>query len=159
MNAYTELKNRHQEEVDALPLHFAFGDEQINRKVKELNLSMDPNKRAKQIISIGCGGFVLKDEYPKVKAVFERHVIEHREAIAEDTTGDGYIFAMFDCELANHEYGCTGDPTDALAALGITQKDLEDNPALMHGFRKACKRQQRWITDEMEDEISDINEY
>lgn len=141
MNAYIEQKNRHQEEVNALPLHFAFGNEQIERKIKELGLSNDPKKRAKQIVSIGYGGFVLAEDYPRVKETFERHAREREEAIAADTTGDGYIYAMFDYELANHEYGYTGDPSDTLMALGITYKDLENNPALANGFAKACKHQ------------------
>jgi len=144
MNAYMELKNRHQEEVNALPLHFAFGNEQIERKIKELKLSKDPEKRAKQIVSIGYGGFVLAEDFPRVKETFERHARERKEAIEADATGDGYIFDMFDYELSNHEYGYTGDPDDTLMALGITYKDLENSPALANGFFKACKHQRDW---------------
>ena len=33
---YQELKQKHQEEFNAFPIHFAFGQEQIDAKLKEL---------------------------------------------------------------------------------------------------------------------------
>ena len=38
-------------------------------------------------------------------------------AIAEDKTGDGFLYQMFLCELDNHEYGGTGGSKDTADAL------------------------------------------
>ena len=68
---------------------------------------------------------------------FDRHKREMKEAIAADPTGEGFIFDMFLCELDNHEYGYTGDTTDALEALGFTAKEVVDDPRLNRGICKA----------------------
>lgn len=39
MNAYAEMKKRHQEEVNALPMYWAFSDEQFDQQLKELGLT------------------------------------------------------------------------------------------------------------------------
>ena len=51
---------------------------------------------------------------------------------------------MFDCELANHEYGYTRDPNDALMALGISKNRIANDERLRHGFEKACRKQAQW---------------
>ena len=48
---------------------------------------------------------------------------------------------MFSAELENHEYGYTGDPTDALSALGLTLEQVINEPKMLHGFKRACKSQ------------------
>lgn len=45
---------------------------------------------------------------------------EREAAIAEDKTGDGFIYQMFLCELSNHEYNYTEDVEETLDALGYT---------------------------------------
>ena len=57
--------------------------------------------------------------------------------IKEDTSGDGFIYQMFSYELANHEYIITQDITETLDAVGISADDLETNPALTHGLKRA----------------------
>ena len=68
---------------------------------------------------------------------FARHERELKEAIASDATGEGFIFDMFLYELDNHEYGYTGDTTDALEALGFTAQEVVDDPRLNRGICKA----------------------
>ena len=137
MNSYLEMKNRHQEEVNSFPMH-AFGDEQIKRKIAELNL--DPLRLSEQIVSIGCGGFVLKEDAPALKEMWKRHAEERRAAIAADTTGDGYIYDMFLYELQNHEYGYTFSTEDPIEALGYSEEESESTPALKNGLEKAAKK-------------------
>ena len=48
---------------------------------------------------------------------------------------------MFDYELSNHEYSITQDVSDTLYALGISESDLNDNPLLLKGLKKACINQ------------------
>ncbi|MBE6954494.1 MAG: hypothetical protein E7449_01105 [Ruminococcaceae bacterium] len=136
-NSYTELRDRFEAETNAFPMHFAFGQEQIDRKIKELNL--DPENYHEQIVAIGWGGFVLKEDAPAFRELIDRHNREWKEAIASDETGDGFIYDMFLYELWNHEYGYTLTYEDTLDALGYTQEDIEADPRLEHGLKKAAK--------------------
>ena len=138
MSKYLDLKARHQEEFNAFPLHFAFGEEQIERKITELKLSKNPKKRAEQIVSIGYGGFVLKADYPAFIEMCRRHNRERVEAIAEGEKGGTYLYDMFRAELLNHEYGYTMDVSDTLDALGLTKDDIEKSPALKEALDKAA---------------------
>ena len=60
-------------------------------------------------------------------------------AIAEDKTGEGFIYEMFFCELDNHEYGYTGDSENTLYALGYTMRQVMADKRLLRGFEKACR--------------------
>ena len=44
---------------------------------------------------------------------------------------------MFLAELADHEYGYTGDDDDTLDALGYTMEQVMADKRLLHGFEKA----------------------
>jgi hypothetical protein len=58
-------------------------------------------------------------------------------AIAEDKTGEGFIYEMFLYELDNHEYGYTGDTSDTLESLGYTAEQVLESPCLKRGIEKA----------------------
>ena len=75
----------------------------------------------------------------------ERHYREVQEAVAADKAGTGFIYQMFRYELANYEFGYTGEADDALAALGYTEAQIEADPALKQGFEKA--KQDIWNQD------------
>lgn len=139
MNKYIELKQNRQAEINAFPVHFAFGDKQIEAKIKELKLSKDPKKRAEQIVPIGAGGFVLKEDYPAWNEMWDRLDKAHEKAISEDRTGDGYIHDMFLYELDNHEYSYTMDETEAILSLGYNWDDIRADPRLAHGLQTAAK--------------------
>lgn len=145
MNSYIEMKNRHQEEVNSFPMVFAFGKQQFGEAMKKLGLK--PTETDKVCSLYGAGDIFRKTDVPAYLEMVKRHRGETEAAIAADKTGEGFIFEMFDYELGNHEYGYTGDPTDALDALGVTYKDLENSPALMCGFKKACKNQTDWYNE------------
>lgn len=135
MNKYMELKERQQQEVNALPLGFAFSEKQFNEMM--VGWGLDPEKDLDKIVSIGYGGFIQKKDRSLMHETFDRHKREMKEAIAADPTGEGFIFDMFLRELENHEYGYTGDMTDALEALGFTAQEVVDDPRLNRGISKA----------------------
>ena len=135
MNKYMELKERQQQEVNALPLGFAFSEKQFNEMM--VGWGLDPEKDLDKIVSIGYGGFIQKKDRSLMHETFDRHEREMKEAIAADPTGEGFIFDMFLRELENHEYGYTGDMTDALEALGFTAREVVDDPRLNRGISKA----------------------
>lgn len=134
MNHYTELQKRQQQEVNALPLGFAFSNKQFAEMMEKWGL--DPERDLDQICSIGFGGYIQKKDMDLMHETFARHRAEHAEAIKTDKE---YIYQMFLHELDNHEYGYTCDPTDALAALGYTLEQVVTDKRLWKGFERACK--------------------
>lgn len=134
MNAYLEMQNRHQEEVNAFPMFAAFNNEQFDEGMRKLGLK--PTK-TKAIQSIGYGMFARKKDIPVFQEMCLRHCREKWQAIEADTTGDGFIRDMFIAEMENHEYSYTYDLTDTLRALRLTAPEIDANPALKHGLKLA----------------------
>ena len=133
-NTYAELKNRHQERVNTLPLMFAFSDKQFEEAMKKAGLSVNDTDK---ITSIGAGGFIRKADAKLVHDTFEQNDQEMRNAIAADKDGTGFIRDMFYYELANHEYCINYDLEPTLDALGMTEDDVLNNPALLNGLKLA----------------------
>lgn len=118
MESYTEMKKRHQREVSALPLGFAFSNEQFAEMMRGWGLY--PERDLDKICSLPGGGFIQKKDSPEMHALSGRHEKEMQDAVSADPTGDGFIYEMFLTELADHEYGYTGDCEETLDALGYT---------------------------------------
>ena len=143
MNKYSELRQRQQQEFNALPLGFAFSQKQFDEMMQEWGL--DPEKDLDKIYRIPGGGYVQKKDADLLHQTTERHSAEIATAIAEDKTGEGFIYEMFLAELADHEYGYTGDSEDTLDALGYTAEEVLGDPRLKRGIEKAvaeiCRRE------------------
>lgn len=123
MNKFKELKCKHQAEVNALPIGFAFGKKQFADMMTKWGLSPDDTDK---IYKLGdTGGFYLRKDAELIRETFYRHERELNDAIAADETGDGFIYDMFLYELRNHEYCITYSYEDTLNALGFTYEDLE----------------------------------
>jgi hypothetical protein len=118
---------------------FAFSDKQFEEGMRKLGL--DPTDTNKVYSMPGTGGFYRRSDAHILHEMFDRHHKEMQEAIEADKTGEGFIFDMFNYELANHEYGYTGSITDTLDALGLTIDDINNNPLLARGLEKARKAQ------------------
>lgn len=101
MNTYKQLKDRQQKETDAFSLGAAFSKQQFADMMQEWGLTVDDTDK---IISIGAGCFIRKSDKEAFFNMLKRHNKEMQDAIAEDKTGDGFIYDMFYYELANHEY-------------------------------------------------------
>jgi len=140
MNEYITMENRHQQEVNAFPLGFAFGNQQFREMMGKWGLDADKNEDLAQITSLPGAAYILKKDVPAYREMCRRHREERAAAIAADQTGDGYIYQMFLCELRNYEYGYTMDDVDALTALGYTEQDISSDPRLKHGLEKAKKQ-------------------
>ncbi len=136
MNKYEQLKNRQQKEFNEFPLGAAFTKEQFAEMMSKWNLTVNDTDK---ILSVGCGCFIRKSDRESYKQLGERFTKETADAIAEDTTGDGFVFDMFLYELANHEYCITHDLDDTLDALNLTVDEINNNPKLLHGLHKALK--------------------
>ena len=139
---YSELKERQQQEINAFPFIWAFNESQLADGMRRLGL--DPEKDKDKLCSIGAGGVIRKTDADAMREMFARHRRELQEAIAADKTGDGFIYDMFYTELANHEYSYTMDLAEGIAACGLTVEQINADPALIHGLKKAA--------DELQDE-------
>lgn len=133
-NDYLALKLRHEWDINHFPFFFAFDKQQFEEAIKKAGIQKD-----EKIISFSAGIYLRENEKDNYHRMIERHRQERKAAIESDTTGNGYIYQMFKYELANHEYGYTGDTSDTLQALGLTEEEIIKNKALMHGYKKALK--------------------
>ena len=137
MSAYTELKDRHQKEVNAFPMFFAFDQEAFDKGMESFGLTPAETNKINKFG--GSGRYFLKSDTGRLNEMFDRHERERKEAIDGDTTGKGYILLMFKYELANHEYIYTQDTEDTLNALGLTMKEIEASKPLTRGLDLAIK--------------------
>lgn len=134
MNQYEDLKQRQQQEFSAFPMQFAFSDSQFAEGMAALGLK--PTDTGK-IYKAPGGGFYRREDGPRLAEMMDRFDRELQEAIAEDETGDGFIFEMFLYELENHEYDVTMDLDETLDALGYTMDAIQADPRLSHGLERA----------------------
>lgn len=136
MNAYIALKEKHQKEINNFPLGFAFSDKQFNEMMEKWGLTPDDTDK---IYSIGMGGYVRKSDADAMHEMFNRHAKETE--IARKENENDYLYHMFNYELANHEYGYTGDLEDTLDALDLTMEEIKANKAMHEALQRAIKNQ------------------
>ncbi len=142
MNAYRELRDRQQEEVNAFPMMFAFSQKQFDEGMEKLGLK--PTDTDKIYRFGNTGGYYRKTDSKALRDMLERHAKEIEEAIAADKTGEGFIYDMFNYELANHEYCVTLSVEDTLNALGLTLEEVNADARMKKALAKAKKRQSCW---------------
>ena len=139
MNEYRTMKARHQKEVDEFPFFFAFNNKQFAEGMKKFGLNIEDTDK---IYKLGTtGGYYLRTDSDRLFEMFARHTEEMDKAIDNDATGDGFIFEMFNEELADHEYIVSGDVTSTLDALGMTIDEVNSSKTLLHGLKKAINVQ------------------
>ena len=145
MNKYQEMQERHQEKINNFPMKFAFSNEQFKKAMEELGLKETDTDK---IYSFGGGGFYLKTDSEKLSKIARDFNAELRKAIDEDK--DNFVFDMFDYELGNHEYVITYETEDSIEAIGLTVKEVYDNPKLLKELKRACKSQIDWYDNHRE---------
>ena len=90
MNRYRELMNKQQEEVNALPLGFAFSNKQFAEMMQDWGLTIEDTDK---ILRLPGGGFIQKKDSDKLHETLDRHDAELKSAIAGDADGTGFIYA------------------------------------------------------------------
>lgn len=135
MNKYLKLKDKHQKEVNAFPMFFAFNDKQFEEGMKKLGF--DPKDTDKIYRLDYTGGFYRRTDAKAFRDMIDRQAKETEDAIRKDTDGTGFIYDMFMYELANHEYCITYELEPTLYACGLTLNEVKQNPALLAGLKKA----------------------
>ena len=142
MNLYLEWKKSTQEKVDTFKgLFFAFNDKQLIEGFKKIGLDINSKEDNKKVVSIGIGGFILKDR----KKAFDDIFIETK--LKEEMKDFAFAKAAFRYELGNYEYCITLDFEDTLEALDLTFSEVENNPMLLRALREAKIDYLQWQED------------
>lgn len=134
---YQELKEKYQSEINALPLKFAFSNEQFKKAMEELGLTEQDTDK---IVSIGAGGFCTPETADKLEQLTEEH---HKLEQHLFNTDDSFVLDAFEYELGNHEYICTYDISETLYALGISKQDYDKNTRYQNLMKQAIKNYMR----------------
>lgn len=130
METYKEMKARHQEIVNSLPMHFAFGQQQFNEQLKKLNCT------TVDLEYLGMGGFCLKKDYDHIFNTLEELSAEEDEALKNMD----FFYSALMYEFWNHEFGYTRDPEETLASLGLTLNEIiEGDEKRYQTFMKAVE--------------------
>lgn len=135
METYRAMRDRHQQEINSFPFMFAFNKKQFEEGMRKLGL--EPTDTDKVYRLGNTGGYYRKTDSKQLAELMARQGKEREEAIAADKTGEGFIFDMFNTELANHEYCITLDPTDALDALGLTIEEVNRDERMKNALKEA----------------------
>lgn len=136
-NKYAEVKNKHQERVNKFPMKFFFSEKQFEEAMNGLGFTKDETDK---VLSIPGGGIIRKTDAEAYEKMFEDIELEEKRNIEADKDGTGYIADMFEYELNNHEYGYTYNAEPAIEALGLTFEKIENNKALLNGYKIALKK-------------------
>ncbi|END1833692.1 hypothetical protein ABLM60_004473 [Shigella flexneri] len=62
-----EMKERHREEINNLPMAFAFNNKQLQKGLEKLSASKD------EVVGIGAGGFMKKEDVHLLNDTLLRH--------------------------------------------------------------------------------------
>jgi len=135
LNKYTELKSKHQKEVDTFPFGFAFNQKQFDEMMKKWDLKPTD---IREILTLGGGSYIRRDDIKAMNEMFDRHEAERKAAMQDDE----YLYQMFNYELGNHEYGYTQDLTDTLEALGLTIDEINTDPRMADALKRAIAAQE-----------------
>lgn len=127
---YKQMKERHEKEVNDLPIMFAFSDEQFKEGMRKLGLEQTDYDK---IYSLGAGGYYRREDSDMIHDCFKRHNQEMKEAMKDER----FATSAFRYELANYEYCFTMDPLDAVRAVGLSMKEVQNSEMLSRALENA----------------------
>lgn len=140
MNDYKTMKEKQQKEFNAFPIKAAFSEEQFREMMTNWGLNANEKGDLAKVTNLFGGVYVQKKDLPALREISKRHKDEFEAAVAADQTGEGFIYQMFYYELCNHEYGYTGDVSEAIEALGFdTIEEVFADERLEHGLKMAAR--------------------
>ena len=97
---YKEYTNKRQEEFNALPIFWAFSNEQLEKALAERGVSMDEAKD--KVYRYGMGGFYLKSDSEIIRAY---HSVDRNAELRTLMNGNlDFAYEAFEFEMYNHEY-------------------------------------------------------
>lgn len=118
MKTYNSIKADHHDQMNKFQgIFFAFNNSQFDEGMEKIGLKKDETKK---IVSIGGGGYLLKEKLQAFKDMLKSHDDE-RKALKKDRK---LLLDALVYELTNHEYCYTRDASDALEALNLKEEDI-----------------------------------
>ena len=143
---YLEYKNQRQAEFNALPVFFAFSNEQFKNAMEERGLTENDTDKIYSLPG-GCGGFYLRSDSEQIKNYFLKHdpldTLLKNSEFAEDA---------FYYEMGNHEYHINLQANwDVCSCFGHVEynswddeneyfKQLGWEPQTIEAYKRAKKR-------------------
>ena len=126
--AYLQLKERHQKEMNDFPIAYAFDSKQLEEALEKLGAT-----REECVTVFNMGDVMKKTDVPAFKAMLKRHKEELLEAMKDDDFAEG----AFLYEMNNHEYAInwSGDE-DVLACFNMNTAKLREM-GLTGAYRRA----------------------
>ena len=111
---YQQLKQKHQEEFNNFPIGFAFSRQQFDEYIEKWNLELNENGKY-NIIDIGGGGFIRREDLKAFADMCERHREEEKTYYSKPK----FMEDAFYYEMCNHEYGINWQADyDVLSCFG-----------------------------------------
>lgn len=138
--AYLDLKKKHQEEISAFPIAYAFNEKQLEEALEKLGATKE------ECVSIfGHGDVVKKTDAKAFIHMLERHVDELKEKLRTD---EAFAEAAFRYEMDNHEYAINWDgDEEILRCFNINETWLQQY-GLDDAYRRArnshMRQAQEW---------------
>jgi hypothetical protein len=127
---YNEMKKINGELLDAFPMTWAFSAEQLKEAKKKLGVTEDG-----ELLHIGGGGLIKKLDASAFVEMMAKLTANRVAVCANDQT----LTEAIVYELGNHEYNYTGDPSDALDALGVDPADERVKRCLADAIKQVVR--------------------
>lgn len=128
METYKEMKQRHQDMVNAFPIGFAFSKEQFEEAKEKLGVTSNDD-----LVSIGYGGFIRKTD----KNAFLEMYKQINKEDEDFKKNDGNVVDMFVYEMGNHEYFYSYDRREVCEGCGIPYSEFMNDERYSELFSKA----------------------
>ena len=137
---YLDLQEKHREELNAIPIAYAFNDEQLKEALEKLGATKE-----ECVTVFGHGDIVKRTDAKRFVDMLKRHTEETQERLKADVD---FAEAAFLYEMDNHEYAInwSGDE-DVLDCFAITWKEIEEwglQLAWNSARRKHFKHAEEW---------------
>lgn len=131
MNRYIELREKHQNRVNNLPIGFAIDENDFREMMEKWGL--DPEKDLDKICQISKIAFAQKKDMNLITET----MLKNWEEMKEARKNRDFLYDMFVAEMHNHEYSLTWDLKEVLDDLNITMEDIVTNPIMREELIKA----------------------
>ena len=82
METYQQMKQRHKEEIESLPVQWAFNDEQFAEGMRKFGLNPEDKDK---VCSVGYGGFVKREDQHLLPELAKRQIEELQRNLNADT--------------------------------------------------------------------------
>lgn len=129
---YLAMQKKHEEEVAAFPIAYAFNKEQLKEALEKLGVT----DISECTTIFGHGDIVKKEDASRFIKMLKDHTKEMQEALRDEE----FAVAAFLYEMDNHEYAINYDGDgDVLGCFGLEEDDLE-KMGLTRAYTLARKR-------------------